>query len=47
MKNESNRFNEIDNFPKQGLKRSVTTLIGGSLGYAEVVALKVRYFIIY
>lgn len=25
----------------QGLKRSVTTLRGGSLGYAEIVAVKV------
>lgn len=27
---------------KQGLKRSVTTLRGGSLGYAEIVAVKVE-----
>jgi hypothetical protein len=26
---------------QQGLKRSVTTLRGGSLGYAEIVAVKV------
>lgn len=26
----------------QGLKRSVTTLRGGTLGYAEIVAVKVR-----
>lgn len=29
---------------KQGLKRSVTTLRGGSLGYAEIVAVKVFIF---
>lgn len=28
----------------QGLKRSVTTLRGGSLGYAEIVAVKVHFF---
>lgn len=27
----------------QGLKRSVTTLRGGTLGYAEIVAVKVRH----
>lgn len=29
-------------FSFQGLKRSVTTLRGGTLGYAEIVAVKVR-----
>lgn len=29
----------------QGLKRSVTTLRGGTLGYAEIVAVKVRDFV--
>lgn len=28
----------------QGLKRSVTTLRGGSLGYAEIVAVKVLLY---
>ena len=29
-------------FPDQGVKRSITSLEGGTLGYAEIIAIKVR-----
>lgn len=32
----------MKNVPLQGMKRSVTTLRGGTLGYAEIVAVKVQ-----
>lgn len=32
-----------NNVTFQGLKRSVTTLRGGTIGYAEIVAVKVRF----